>query len=95
MQTINIFPKTLYFSIISFNQANDVKIYETGQLTVLCFLNQKTNVHVNFRNILLWVAFSIPLGSLSLLKYPAYQNHFKISKKMVISRDTPFLGHTG
>jgi hypothetical protein len=33
---INIFPKTLRFLTISFNQANDVyvKIYETGQLTM-------------------------------------------------------------
>jgi hypothetical protein len=36
MQTINVFPKTLRFSTISFNQANDVyvKIYETAQLTM-------------------------------------------------------------
>jgi hypothetical protein len=60
MQTINIFPKTLRF----FTQVNDVyvKIYETAQL---CFLNQQTNIHVNFANVL-WVAFSIPSGSLSL-----------------------------
>jgi hypothetical protein len=33
--TINIFPKTLRFFTILFNQANDVyvKIYETAQLT--------------------------------------------------------------
>jgi hypothetical protein len=39
-----------------------VKIYETAQLTryVLCFLNQKTKIHVSFANVL-WVAFSIPL----------------------------------
>jgi hypothetical protein len=38
---------------------------------VLCFLNQKTKIHVNFANVL-WVAFSSPSGSLSLVKYPAY-----------------------
>jgi hypothetical protein len=42
MQIINVkrFPKTLS---ISFNQANDVyvKIYETAQITVIYFLNQK------------------------------------------------------
>jgi hypothetical protein len=34
METINIFPKTLRFFTILFNQANDVyvKIYETAQL---------------------------------------------------------------
>jgi hypothetical protein len=54
VQTINIFPKTLRFFTTSFYQANDfyVKIYETAQLTVLCFLNQKTNIHVNFANVL-------------------------------------------
>jgi hypothetical protein len=38
MQTINVFPKTLRFFTISFNQANDVyvKIYETAQLTMIC-----------------------------------------------------------
>jgi hypothetical protein len=43
-QTINIFPKTLPFFTILFNQANDVyvKIYETTQLTIFVFLNQKT-----------------------------------------------------
>jgi hypothetical protein len=36
MQIINIFPQTLRFFTISFNQANDVydKIYEAAQLTV-------------------------------------------------------------
>jgi hypothetical protein len=33
------------------------------------FLNQTTNIHVNFANVL-WVAFSIPSDSLSLVKYP-------------------------
>jgi hypothetical protein len=45
---------------------------------VLCFLNQKTNVHINFGNVL-WVAFSIPSGSLSVLslvKYPVLTNTF-------------------
>jgi hypothetical protein len=38
-QTINIFPKTLRFFAISFNQANDVyvKIYETAQLCFMFF----------------------------------------------------------
>jgi hypothetical protein len=72
MQIINIFPKTRFFTI-SFNQANDVnvKIYETGQL---CFMfESKTNIHVYFGNVL-GVAFLIPSGSLSLLKYPVYKN---------------------
>jgi hypothetical protein len=36
MQTIDIFPKTLRFFTISFNQANDVyvKIYKTEELTM-------------------------------------------------------------
>jgi hypothetical protein len=45
MQKIDIFPKTLRFFTISFNQANEVyvKIYETAQLTMFyVFLNQKT-----------------------------------------------------
>jgi hypothetical protein len=33
--------------------------------------NQKTNIHVNFANVW-WVAFSIPSGSFSLVKYPVY-----------------------
>jgi hypothetical protein len=43
MQTINILSKTLHFFTISFDQANDiyVKIYETAQVTVLCFLIKK------------------------------------------------------
>jgi hypothetical protein len=55
----------------SFNQANAVyvKIYETVQL--LYFLNQKTNIYVNFANVLC-VAFSIPSGSLPLVKYPVF-----------------------
>jgi hypothetical protein len=74
MEIINIFPKTFRFFTISFNQTNDVyvKIYETAQLTMFyVFLNQKTIFHVNFVNVL-WVAFSIPSDSLSLLKYPVY-----------------------
>jgi hypothetical protein len=57
-----IFPKTLCFFTISFNLVNDlyIKIYETAQLTMF---------YVNFGNVL-WVAFSIPSGSLSLVKYP-------------------------
>jgi hypothetical protein len=49
----DIFPKTVPFFTISFNQKNDVyaKIYETAQLT--------------FANVF-WVAFSIPSASLSL-----------------------------
>jgi hypothetical protein len=47
---------------------------------VLCFLNQKTNVHINFGNVL-WVAFSIPSGSLSLIsiitrEIPCINQHF-------------------
>jgi hypothetical protein len=69
MQTINVFPKTLRFFTISFNKANDVyvKIFETTQLTMFyILLNQKTNYHFNFASVL-WVAFSIPLGPLSLV----------------------------
>jgi hypothetical protein len=53
MQTIDIFPKTLRFFTISFNQANDVyvKIFETAQLTMfygkalelLCFFKAWIN----------------------------------------------------
>jgi hypothetical protein len=39
--------------------------------SVLCFLNQKTEIYVNSANVL-WVAFSIPSGSLSLVKNPVY-----------------------
>jgi hypothetical protein len=71
MRTMNVFPKTLCFNTISFNQANDVyvKIYETARLTVLCFLKQKIEIRVNFGNVL-WVAFSIPSGSLLLVESP-------------------------
>jgi hypothetical protein len=67
----NILPKNLSFFHISFNQANGVyvKIYELALCSM--FLNQKTKIHVNFANVL-WVAFSSPSGSLSLVKYPAY-----------------------
>jgi hypothetical protein len=44
--TIKIFPKTLGFFTILFNQANDiyVKIYETAQLTMFyAFLIKKQN----------------------------------------------------
>jgi hypothetical protein len=61
MQTVNIFPKTLRFFTILFNQANDVhvKIYEAAHLTLFyVFLNKKIKIHVNFGNVL-WVAFSI------------------------------------
>jgi hypothetical protein len=71
MQTINIFPQTPRFFTISFNQANDVyvKIYEAAQLTVFDAFKIKKNIRVNFANVL-WVAFSIPSGSLlSLVKY--------------------------
>jgi hypothetical protein len=79
MQTINIFPKTLRFFTISFNQANDVyvKIYETAQLTTFyVFLNQKIKIHVNFVSVL-WVAFSIASSSSSLVKYPLCQDYEK------------------
>jgi hypothetical protein len=36
---------------------------------VLRFLNEKTNIHVSVANVL-WVAFLILSGSLSLVKYP-------------------------
>jgi hypothetical protein len=49
----------------------NVKIYETAQL-VLWSLNQKTNINVSVANVL-WVAFSIPSGSLSLGVYRVYQ----------------------
>jgi hypothetical protein len=59
-----------FFFTIAFNQANDVyvNIYETAQLTMF-YVYQKRNIHVNFANVL-WVAFSIPSGSLSHVKYP-------------------------
>jgi hypothetical protein len=31
-------------------------------------LDEKTNIYVNFANVL-WVAFSVPSGSLSFVKY--------------------------
>jgi hypothetical protein len=44
------------FFTILFNQANSVyvKLYKTARLSnkVLCFLNEKTNIHVNFANVL-------------------------------------------
>jgi hypothetical protein len=63
MQTLNIFPKTHRFFTISFSQADDVyvKIYETAQLCFMFFAN------------VLWVAFSIPSVSLSLVKYHVYK----------------------
>jgi hypothetical protein len=63
MQTINVFPKTLCFFKISFNQANCTADY------VLCFLNQKTNIHVNFANVL-WVAFSNSVGLIITREIP-------------------------
>jgi hypothetical protein len=42
------------------------------------FFKSKNNVHVNFGNVL-WVAFSIPSGPLSLVKYPVYgKKHLSI-----------------
>jgi hypothetical protein len=35
------------------------------------FFESKNNIHVYFGNVL-WVAFSIPSGPLSLVKYPVY-----------------------
>jgi hypothetical protein len=75
IQTINIFPKTFRFFTILFNQTNDVyvKIYEAAQLLCFMFFKYKTNMYIHFKfaNVL-WVAFSIPSGSLSLVKYPVY-----------------------
>jgi hypothetical protein len=70
MQAINIFPKTPRFCTIPFNQANHVcqTLRNSTANYILCFLNKKTNIHVNFVNVL-WVAFSILSDSLSLLKY--------------------------
>jgi hypothetical protein len=50
------FFKTLRFFTISFNQANAVyvKMYETAQLTLFYVFLNKTNIHVNFANVL-WV----------------------------------------
>jgi hypothetical protein len=43
-----------------------IRMSPTPTLNIfLWFLNQKTNIHVNFGNVL-WVEFSIPSGSLSL-----------------------------
>jgi hypothetical protein len=42
------------------------------------FFKSKNNVHVNFGNVL-WVAFSISSGPLSLVKYPVYgKKHLSI-----------------
>jgi hypothetical protein len=47
---------------------------------VLCFLNQKTKIKANFANVL-WVAFLILSGSLSLMKYPVYYDLHQFHKK--------------
>jgi hypothetical protein len=46
MQTIVIFPKSLCFFTISFNQANDVyvKTYETAQLTMFYVFQIKKQI---------------------------------------------------
>jgi hypothetical protein len=69
MQTINIFPKIFVFSQFHLTKRIRHLCQNLGNCTVnyvLGFLNQKTNVHVSFANVL-WVAFSIPSGSLSLV----------------------------
>jgi hypothetical protein len=61
-QTINISPKTLRFFTISFNQANDVYVKITKLHSyVLCFLNQKTNIHINFKCIVDCIFNSVEL----------------------------------
>jgi hypothetical protein len=63
---INIFLKTLRFFTISFDVMS--KFTKLHSYLFLCFLNQKTNFHFKFANVL-WVAFSIPSGSLILVKF--------------------------
>jgi hypothetical protein len=73
-QTINIFPKTLRFFTISFNQANDVyvKIYETTQLTMFyVFLNQKTRLTLQ---MYCGLHFQFRRAHYHTLSHPAYQN---------------------
>jgi hypothetical protein len=88
MQTINIFPKTLRFFTISFDQVNDVyvKIYETPQLTMFYFFYQnQSNIHINFARVL-WLHFQfhrthyheIPLGiatAASLIQQSSWIQH--------------------
>jgi hypothetical protein len=50
-------------------------------LYVLCFLSRKTNIHVNFGNVL-WVAFCILSGSISLVKYPVLPSFVVITDKL-------------
>jgi hypothetical protein len=70
MQTVNIFPKTLRFFTASFNQANNVyvKIYKTNY--VLCFFQSKNKYPRYLCANVLWVAFLIPSGSLSVVILP-------------------------
>jgi hypothetical protein len=76
MQTINIFPKIFGFFTILFNRMNDVyvKIHKTAQLAVF-YVKRKSaltlQMYFNFANVLR-VAFSVPSGSLSLMKYPLH-----------------------
>jgi hypothetical protein len=67
---------SLRFFTISFKQLNDVyvKIYET---THLIMFKLKTDIHVNFANVL-WVAFLLPTGSLSLVKFLKKNLFFKV-----------------
>jgi hypothetical protein len=44
----------------------------------------KTNIHVTFVNVL-WAAFLILSGSLSLVKYPAYDNTKKKIQEIIIT----------
>jgi hypothetical protein len=48
-------------------------------------LCQKTNIHVSVASVLLWVAFSVPSGSLSLVKYPV-ENVIKIDWNYVYEK---------
>jgi hypothetical protein len=78
MQTIYIFQKLFVFSQFH-NHANDVyvKIYETAQLTVLCFFfNKKQNIHVNFAKCIMGCIFN-SVGLIITLEISCIQSGYE------------------
>jgi hypothetical protein len=79
MQTIYIFQKLFVFSQFH-NHANDVyvKIYETAQLSVLCFffLNKKQNIHVNFAKCIMGCIFN-SVGLIITLEISCIQSGYE------------------
>jgi hypothetical protein len=77
MQIIKIFPKTLSFFTILFNQANDiyVKIYETAQLTMFyAFLIKKQIFTLSLR-VYCWLIWN-SIGLIVTCEIPCI--HFSI-----------------